>query len=387
MSTFDVMVIGAGPGGSAAAYLLAAAGMRVVIIDKAIFPRNKVCGGMLSERTEKVYKSIFGGGWQKCYEFTSSDAAFFHKTQLLKEFNGSRRMYFTMRSSFDHHLIKLAVAKGATLLENARAVALGPEERLVRLADGTSIRGDFVVGADGIFSIVARNLGFSMQKKNLAAGLEIEFPRQGRIAALDRPEIHFGVVRWGYGWVFPKRDTVTIGIAGLSHKNSDLKDRFRSFLKRICSDDSDIKWNGYPIPFCSFALRPGSGNTLLIGDAAGFVEPVTGEGIAFAMQSASYAAHAILDAASSGNPGSALRRYQHRYEGLARNLMHAKWMSYLLFPAISQRLFCRALRRSDSVVHQFMDLASDEKDYGDYSRFLAKKIMLHFLKMPARFYR
>jgi geranylgeranyl reductase family protein len=384
MSTFDVIIIGAGPGGSAAAYLLANAGMRVALVDKAIFPRHKLCGGLLSERTEKVYKSIFGNGWQECYEFTSSDAAFFYNKQLLNEFKGSRRMYFTMRSSFDHHLIKLAAAKGATLLENTRAVFLDPGNRSVCLSDGTSIRGNFVIGADGVFSMVARNLGFSMQKKNLAAGLEIEFPRQGHIADLIRPEIHLGVIRWGYGWVFPKRDTLTIGIAGLAHKNSDLRSSFRVFLERICSKAPNIKWIGYPIPFCSFSLRPGVGSTLLVGDAAGFVEPVTGEGIAFAMQSGGYAARAILEAATRGEPQSALKCYQARYQGLARHLMHAKWMSYLLFPVITQRLFCRALRRSDSVVSQFMDLASDEKNYGDYSKFLAKKIMLYFLKMPAR---
>jgi geranylgeranyl reductase family protein len=384
MSTFDVIIIGAGPGGSSAAYILANAGMRVALIDKSVFPRNKLCGGLLSERTEKVYKNIFGDNWQDAYEFTSTKAGFFYKSQLLKEFSGKRRMFFTMRSFFDHLLVQLATARGATLFENARAVSLEKNGRLVRLTNGTAIGGDFIVGADGVFSVVARNLGLSMPKKNLAACLEIEFPRQGNIAGLSRPEIHFGVARWGYGWVFPKTATVTIGIAGLADKNPALRDSFRIFLERICSRVPDIKWNGYPIPFCSFLPRPGAGNALLVGDAAGFVEPVTGEGIAFAMQSASYAAHSILEAANRGDPKSALKGYQHRYNNLARNLMRAKWMSYLLFPAISQKLFASVLKRSNSVVHQFMDLAADETDYGDYSRFLAKKLMLYILKMPAR---
>jgi geranylgeranyl reductase family protein len=384
MSTFDVIIIGAGPGGSSAAYILANAGLRVALIDKSVFPRNKLCGGLLSERTEKVYKNIFGDNWQDAYEFTSTEAGFFYKSQLLKEFSGKRRMFFTMRTFFDHLLVQLATARGATLFENACAVSLEKNGRSVRLTSGTAIGGDFIVGADGVFSVVARNLGLSMPKKNLAACLEIEFPRQGNIAGLSRPEIHFGVARWGYGWVFPKTATVTIGIAGLADKNPALRDSFRIFLERICSRVPDIKWNGYPIPFCSFLPRPGAGNALLVGDAAGFVEPVTGEGIAFAMQSASYAAHSILEAANRGDPQSALKGYQHRYNNLARNLMHAKWMSYLLFPAISQKLFASVLKRSNSVVHQFMDLAADETDYGDYSRFLAKKLMLYILKMPAR---
>jgi len=378
MNTFDVIVIGAGPGGSAAAYLLAAAGMRVALIDKASFPRDKLCGGMLSGRTEKVYKSIFGDGWHDVYEFTASGARFFYKTQLLNEVSDYRRMHFTMRSSFDHRLVKLACAKGATLLEKARADSLDPGKGLVRLANGETLRGDFIIGADGALSTVARNLGLSMRKDTLAAGLEIEMPRHGNMADLARPEIHFGVIRWGYGWVFPKRDTLTIGIAGLVQKNRSLRNSFRVFLEQVCSNVPDIKWKGHPIPFCNFVLRPGIGNVLLVGDAAGFVEPVTGEGIAFAMQSAGCAADAVLDAAKGGDPQSALRHYQNRYSGIARLLTQANWMRYLVFPAISEKLFSKALQKSKSLIHRYMDLAADEIDYADYSKFLVKKLALHF---------
>lgn len=374
MNAFDVIVIGAGPSGSAAAYILAGAGMRVALIDKASFPRDKLCAGLLSERTEKVYKSIFGDSWQDTYEFTSSDAGIFYKDRLLNEVSGYRKMYFAMRSHFDHHLVKLASAKGATLLEKTCAASLESGNRLVRLTNGTAIRGDFIIGADGAISKVAEGLGHSMQKRNLAIGLEIELPRQGKIADLARAEIHFGVIRWGYGWVFPKKNTITIGIGGLVRKNPSIRDSFRVFLKQVCSNVPDIKWKGHPIPFCNFILRPGIGNTLLIGDAAGFVEPVTGEGIAFAMQSANYAAHAILDAANCGDPKSALRHYQHRYSRLARLLKQAKWMRYFVFPAISEKLLAKALRRSKSVIQRYMDLAADEMDYSDYLKFLAKKL-------------
>jgi geranylgeranyl reductase family protein len=380
MSAFDAIVIGAGPGGSAAAYLLAGAGMRVALVDKASFPRDKLCGGLLSQRTEKVYKSIFSDNWENAYEFTSTGARFFYKAQLLNEVNGYRRMYFTMRSFFDHHLVQLASARGARLLEKTCVVSLDPDSGSVRLANGSLIRGDFIIGADGVFSRVARTLGLSMKKNNLAIGYEIELPRHEGMTDLSRPEIHFGAIRWGYGWVFPKKDTITIGIAGLVHKNPNLRNSFRLFLEQVCSGVPDIKWKGYPIPFCDFVLRPGKGNILLVGDAAGFVEPVTGEGIAFAMQSASHAAQAILDAAREGNPQNALENYRNRYDTLARLLTQAKRMRYLLFPAISEKLFAKVLQRSKSAIHQYMDLAADEMDYADYSRFLIKKLALHFFR-------
>jgi menaquinone-9 beta-reductase len=380
MNDFDVTIIGAGPGGSSAAYLLANSGMRVALVDKAVFPRDKLCGGMLSERTEKVYRSIFGDHWQDAHEFSCTGARFFYREQLLNEVRDYRNIYFTTRTILDHHLVQLACSRGAALMEKACVSSLEMDSGLVRLTNGATIRGDFIIGADGVSSIVAKNLGFSAKKRKLAAGLEIEFPRQGNMADLSLPEIYFGFVHWGYSWVIPKKNTLTIGIAGLPQKNHSLKESFQTFLKQVCSHIPDIQWKGHPIPFCNFMLQPGRANILLAGDAAGFVEPVTGEGISFAMQSASYAAHAILDAAYSGDPKSALGHYKRRYAPLARFLEQAKWMRYLVFSGLSEKIFIKALQRSQSMIHRYMDLAADEMSYADYSKFLIKKLTFHFFR-------
>jgi len=352
--------------------------MRVALLDKAIFPRNKLCGGMLSERTEKVYRSIFGDSWQDVHEFSCTGAKFYYRERLLNEVSNYRKIYFANRTLLDHHLVHLACARGATLMEKNCASSLEMDSGTVRLTNGSAIRGNFIIGADGVSSIVAKNIGFSIKNRKLAAGLEIEFPRQGNMADLSQPEIYFGFVRWGYSWVLPKKDTLTIGIAGLPQKNRGLKESFQIFLKQVCSHVPDIKWQGHPVPFCNFMLRPGRANILLVGDAAGFVEPVTGEGIAFAMQSAGYAAQAILDAAQSGDPQSALRHYKRHYAPLARLLKQAKWMRYFVFSTLSEKVFIKALQRSRSMIHRYMDLAADEMDYGDYSKFLIKKLALHF---------
>jgi menaquinone-9 beta-reductase len=380
MNDFDAIVIGAGPAGSSAAYLLAAAGMRVALLDKAVFPRDKLCGGMLSERTEKVYRSIFGDRWQDVHEFSCTGAKFFYRERLLNEVSDYRKIYFTTRTAFDQHLVQLACARGATLMEKSCAASLERDSGLVRLTNGAAIRGNFILGADGAAGIVAKNIGFSIKNHKLAAGLEIEFPRQGSMADLSLPEIYFGFVRWGYGWIIPKKNTLTIGIAGLPQKNRSLKESFQVFLQQVCSHIPDIQWKGHPIPFCNFMLRPGRANILLAGDAAGFVEPVTGEGIAFAMQSAAYAAQAILDAAQSGDPQSALSRYQQKYAPLARLLRQSKWMRYFVFSSLSEKVFIKALQKSRSMIHRYMDLAADEMDYVDYSKFLIKKLAFHFFR-------
>jgi menaquinone-9 beta-reductase len=378
MNHYDAVIIGAGPGGSSAAYLLANAGMRVALLEKAIFPRDKLCGGMLSERTEKVYKSIFGDRWQDVPEFSCTGAKFFYRERLLNEVLNYRKIYFATRTTLDHHLVQLACGRGATLMEKCCASSLEADSGLVRLTNGTAISGNFIIGADGVSSIAAKNLGFSIKDRKLAAGLEIELPRQGNIADLSRPEIYFGFVRWGYGWIIPKKNTLTVGIAGLPQKNRSLKESFQVFLKQVCSRVPDIQWKGHPIPFCNFMLRPGRKNILLVGDAAGFVEPVTGEGIAFAMQSAGYAAQAVLEAACSGDPQSALRNYKQRYAPLARLLKQSKWMRYFVFSSLSEKVFLAALQKSRSMIHRYMDLAADEMDYVDFSKFLLKKLAVHF---------
>jgi geranylgeranyl reductase family protein len=381
MSNYDVVVIGAGPAGSAASYLLAGAGMRVALVDRASFPREKLCGGLLSGRTEKVYKSIFGDGWQDLHEFTSTGARFFYRARFLNEVDGYRKMYFTRRGPFDNHLVQQAVKRGATLLERIGAVCVERESNSVRLADGTALRADFIIGADGAISRTARNLGLSPGKDNLALGLEIDYPRQGKMADLAKPEIHFGVIRWGYGWVFPKKSSLTIGIAGLANKNSSLKAGFQAFLKQVCHHVPDIRWRGHPIPFRNFRMRPGIGNILLAGDAAGFVEPVTGEGIAFAMESGSHAAHAVLDAAGGGDPQSAWKHYERRCEKLIRFLTQAERMRHLVFPAISEKLFAKAIERSKNVIYRYMDLAWDEMDYADYFNFLIQKLWRYLIRL------
>jgi flavin-dependent dehydrogenase len=309
----------------------------------------------------------------------ASGMSFFYKARWINELRNYRKIYFTTRSKFDGHLVHLAAGKGARFYDGAGVRAVEAEQGRVRLENGDEVRGTFIIGADGANSHVARSLGLAMPKANLAAGLEIDLPRSGLRAGLDLPEIHFGMVRWGYGWVFPKRDSLTVGIAGLVSKNRDLRKNFQHFLEQIFPERPDIKWKGHPIPFGNFLRQPGKANILLAGDAAGLVEPVTGEGIAFAMQSGHFAAQAVLQAAGEGMPENALEHYQSRHSLIVRHFGHAKWMRYLVFPSTSERTLAKVLARSHSMGQQFMNLLAGEMDYLDYLTFLLKGSCRFFL--------
>jgi flavin-dependent dehydrogenase len=162
-------------------------------------------------------------------------------------------------------------------------------------------------------------------------------------------------------------------VGGLLRKNPKLMLSFKEFLHQRFGEIPAGQIKGHHIPFGDFRPNPGRNNALLCGDAAGLVEPVTGEGIAFAMQSGYFAAEAIRDAASAGKPFAALEFYQRRYETIASSFRQANRLRHFLFPRAAQKLFARILPRTASIPRRHMDLMADEITYADYGKFLLGK--------------
>jgi len=373
---YDVVVIGGGPAGAAAAHVLSGSGMNVAVIDKAIFPRNKLCGGLLTQRSQAVFKSVFGDIWGPAIETVADGCAFYHRSRFLNQIDSYKRVYFTSRMNFDVYLLELAEKRGARLLQGKGVSSIDMQNLAVFFADGSSIKTDFIIAADGVNSRISRLIDRDADRgRTLAFGLECELPREMLKRSAELPEIYLGVVRWGYGWVFPKKNTFTIGLAGLLNTNSDLRGRFEQFLRQICGFEPDISYDGYPIPFGGYMDTPGRAATLLAGDAAGLVEPVTGEGIAFAMLSGKFAGEAVMQAAEQGRPSAALQFYLEGYRKITSLLEQARWMRYLLFPEVSQRLLVKALPHSASIMKRYMDLIAGEIDYVDYLAYIFQRLV------------
>jgi len=372
---YDVLVVGGGPAGSAAAHVLSESGMNVGVIDKAIFPRNKLCGGLLTQRSQAVFKSVFGEAWGPAIETVADGIVFYYRDRLLNQLDSYKRVFFTSRPNYDTYLLELAEKKGARLFQGMDVSSMDLQSRTVFLADGRSIKADFIIGADGVNSRISRQIETSPDRsRTLALGLECELPRDMLRRPVESPEIYLGIARWGYGWVFPKKNTITIGLAGLLNTNKSLRAQFEQFLKQICGFQPEIPYGGHHIPFGHYLDNPGRGATLLVGDAAGLVEPVTGEGISFAMLSGKYAGEAVIRAAAQGNPDTAMQFYLEGYRKITSLLKQAKWMRYLLFPEVPQRLLIRALPQSQSIMKRYMDLIAGEIDYADYLSLIFKKL-------------
>lgn len=370
-------MIGGGPAGSSAARTLASQGVDVALIDKAVFPRAKLCGGLLTLRSRKLFARIFGeAAWDQAFEYEADGIRLFHRERCLSEVAQHSALYFTCRHHFDNYLLSLAREQGTTLYLGDGLASIDLDQQVCRLQSGQEISYDHLIGADGVNSTVARTLfGASYDREKIAFALEMDVDRALLPREVTRPEIYFGVVKWGYGWVFPKRDTVTVGVGGIQARNPQMKQDFEAFLRSVFGTMPPGKIKGHHIPFGDYKPTPGANKVLLAGDAAGLVEPITGEGIAFAMQSGYYAAQAVLEAEASSGRVPALAAYQRRHKEITQILDHANRLRYLIFPQACERLLVKALPRSTQVTRLHLDLMADEIGYGDYARRLGVRVL------------
>ena len=291
---FDVLVVGAGPAGSATAIHLARAGARVLLAEKERFPRDKPCGGGLTGRALRqipvdpspvVERTVDRFTLRLRYGRSFTRA---HHEPLIR---------MTQRRRLDSFLAECAVAAGAELRPEARVTRVEPDAPGIRATVGGSpIGADVVVGADGANGVVARAAGL-VGKIEHGVALEGNIPLERlRIDGLEHTAvIELATLAGGYGWVFPKGDHANLGVGGWGREGPAL----RSHLARLAAEhgvDADelTDVRGHRLPMRRLGASPGEGRVLLVGDAAGLVDPLSGDGLYEAFVSARLAAEAIL---------------------------------------------------------------------------------------------
>lgn len=311
MFDYDVIVVGAGPAGSTAAYQLNKYGFDVLILDKKRFPRSKLCAGLLTCKTIKLLKRVFDIDLLDLKEgniidYSSNYYRIFYKKKLVYEQQMDTDFNYVYRSIYDNYLLQQVKKAGVEVREGVKLSKIDLDTNKVVTQKGEELSSNYIIAADGANSIIRRELlkrkgdeakeNFS---KDMAMTIEGIISRQDTSLNLDYPVIHYGIINWGYGWVFPKKDALVIGIIGLKNKNGNFDDIYKDYLEMLNVNIEKVKYTGWPLPYGNFINDPIFKKTMLVGDAAGFVEPVTGEGIYYAQRSGEIAAVAIKESESN----------------------------------------------------------------------------------------
>ncbi len=301
--TCDIVVVGGGPAGSTAAYLLAGNGFEVCLLDKKAFPRPKLCAGLLTWKTIDLLERIFNLSLtdlkaRKVIINACRHYRIFHGPKELVSGRLDFPFHFVDRKSYDHFWLNSARNAGAEVMTSKAVTEIDANHCVVTTADGERIQARMIIGADGVWSKARKalsggNASNPRWQNNLAMTIETRQP-----CAQPPPyaSLHFGFVSWGYGWSFPNPTHRIIGLGSLPNEQKQaLTQGYADLLNSLGLVPEDTRpWQGYPLPYGNYLDPPGRGRVLLVGDACGLADPLLGEGIYYAHRSGELAARAIM---------------------------------------------------------------------------------------------
>jgi len=373
---FDVIVAGAGPAGSTAARECARAGLSVALMERYRLPRPKLCGGGLSNHclnnlgvelpASLIQAQIKGAiiqGWDSEVKIT------------LKQ----RAGVLVDRAEFDHFLAKAAETKGATLLcdTHITGVERKADHIEVSSADGRIFTARLLIGADGVNGVCHRLVRDKLPISETGNCLEV-FPPAAPEAVVrvlnDHCIFDFSAARYGYGWIFPHRSSVAVGIGGFNEHFREPHAIMESFLRNHSFDAEKLKIKGFPIPAGGFKRPISAERVLLCGDAAGFVDPFLGEGISYAVLSGRLAAQKAIEAVRNSRfDAASLRAYDRAaWKEFASDLRWALWLTRVLH-GIPRRTLAFFIK-CRPVLERFTQIVSGQLRYRSFIGWLLPRL-------------
>ena len=405
MKNYDVIICGAGPSGATSAKFISEKGYKVALLDKASFPRNKLCGGALRlsvDRFEYIMKGIGNISMTNCFEVKMHSPSL----KYIADFKSSSPViYHIKRLEFDSMLVNMAVDVGADLLENhfVEKVSISRDKSSVFLKNGDELSSKLIIGAGGMYDPVLsylrkkQGLPIYYKKSEIAYMLMQEFP-----VSMDFIFNVFGEQKtshmflkpggvYGYGWLFPKDTVLNVGIGALWNdiKMVEKHEIFYMFLKLL-------KKQGLFPKKCNLGqievtLLPLSGpirktyaeRAIVVGDAAGFISPLSGEGLYYAISSGKFAAETVIDALN-----------KERYTEKNLCIYQSKWQNEWGFEIAFLKFFTRNLHNQaerllkyvsldEKLKSNLLDIYTGRKNSSELLWKMAPRIFMDFLRFES----
>jgi len=347
MKHYNVVIVGGGPAGASLGFLLQRAGISNCIIDKKTFPRDKLCGGLLTKKTVNLLREIYHTD-DFTYERISTSLELFLGMQELSSVITESCFVLVERRDFDNDLIKKYKSIGGMLLEERQILKVNIERKCLILDNKEDIQYDFLIGADGANSQIRKLIDKKYQPNALC--IEANCQEQN---INDNISIYFSTIKNGYAWCFPKKDYYTVGIGGTIKQNKKMRESFLCFTNDINKSIEIKKIRGALIPFGQYVKKPYSNNIILVGDAAGLVDPITGEGIYFALRSAQYAYEAICEFMISGL--SVELNYAKKIKKIHLIINDANWFNRIFFNRIIKKFILKILHGHKRIIQYFCE--------------------------------
>jgi len=377
---YDLLIVGGGPSGSSAGRLAGQKGLKTLLIEKETFPRYKPCGGALSEQA------------LSCLDFPLPESIrerevfgvrMHFKGTVIESYKKSRMATMVTRSALDSYLLEKGKEAGIEVKTGEKVLDYREKDSFVEIYTNEQIyRAKFVIIGEGSQGKLKSKIRKIDAKGEYGICIVTEVEEENEKIDKYMPgaiEIHFDVMDMGYGWIFPHENYYSVGIGAFANKLSDPKRVMREFLKKN-GFNGNYRLRGHTIPAGGIKRNVIGSRVVLIGDAAGFVDPFAGEGIAYAIRSGQIAVEVIAEIVHQNIGLEKLRNYE--------NICQREFVNNFKYALITVKMmyrfpdfFFKILTGNYEVFEKFTDIPTLKRQYRSYLEWLVPRLPKYLLSM------